>query len=83
MLSPPEIIVLRGDPEIIESWRRELAKIYSPGRMVLAVPADAPDLPAAIAEKTARGAAVAYVCRGNVCGEPIASFPDLTEVLRA
>jgi uncharacterized protein len=83
MLSPPEIIVLRGDPETIESWRRELAKIYSPGRMVLAVPADAPDLPAAIAEKTARGAAVAYVCRGNVCGEPIASFPELTEALRA
>ncbi len=30
-----------------------------------------------------RGAAVAYVCRGNVCGEPIASFSDLTEALRA
>ncbi|HUA23386.1 MAG TPA: thioredoxin domain-containing protein [Steroidobacteraceae bacterium] len=83
MLSPPEIIVLRGDPQTIDSWRRELAKVYSPARMVLAVPADAPDLPAAIAEKTARGAAVAYVCRGNVCGEPIASFPDLTEALRA
>ena len=83
MLSPPEIVVLRGDPETIEGWRRELAKVYSPSRMVLAIPTDAPDLPAAIAEKTARGAAVAYVCRGNVCGEPIASFPDLTEVLRS
>jgi uncharacterized protein len=81
LLSPPEIIVLRGDPQTIDSWRRELAKVYSPARMVLAVPADAPDLPAAIAEKTARGAAVAYVCRGNVCGEPIASFPDLIEAL--
>jgi uncharacterized protein len=81
LLSPPEIVVLRGDRQTIESWRRELAKLYSPRRMVLAVPADAPDLPAAIAEKTARGAAVAYVCRGNVCGEPIDSFPDLTEAL--
>ena len=83
MLSPPEIVVLRGDPETIERWRRELAKLYSPRRMVLAVPADTPDLPAAIAEKTPRGAAVAYVCRGNVCGEPIASFPELIEALRA
>jgi uncharacterized protein len=83
MLSPPEIVVLRGDPATIESWRRELAKLYSPRRMVLAVPADAPDLPAAIAEKTPRGPAVAYICRGNVCGEPIASFPELTEALRA
>jgi uncharacterized protein YyaL (SSP411 family) len=83
MLHPPEIVVLRGDRATIESWRRELAKLYSPRRMVLAVPADAPDLPAAIAEKTPRGAAVAYVCRGNVCGEPIASFPELAEALRA
>jgi uncharacterized protein YyaL (SSP411 family) len=83
MLSPPEIVVLRGDPATIESWRRELAKLYSPRRMVLAVPADAQGLPAAIAEKTPRGPAVAYICRGNVCGEPIASFPDLTEALRA
>ena len=51
--------------------------------MVLAVPADAMDLPPALAEKTPRGAAVAYVCRGNVCGEPIASFPELIEALRA
>ncbi|HEU5442342.1 MAG TPA: thioredoxin domain-containing protein, partial [Steroidobacteraceae bacterium] len=83
LLHPPEIIVLRGERETIEAWRRELARLYSPRRMVLAVPADAPDLPAAIAEKTPRGAAVAYVCRGNVCGEPIASFPELTEALRA
>jgi uncharacterized protein YyaL (SSP411 family) len=83
MLSPPQIVVLRGDSGTIEGWRRELAKLYSPRRMVLAVPADAPDLPAAITEKTARGAAaVAYVCRGSVCGEPIASFADLTEALR-
>jgi uncharacterized protein len=83
MLHPPEIVLLRGDPEMIGSWRRELAKLYSPRRMVLAVPAGAPDLPAAIAEKTPQGAAVAYVCRGNVCGEPIASFPELADALRA
>jgi uncharacterized protein YyaL (SSP411 family) len=83
LLHPPEIVVLRGAPEPIETWRRELARLYSPRRMVLAVPADMPGLPAAIAEKTPRGAAVAYVCRGNVCGEPIGSFADLTEALRA
>jgi hypothetical protein len=81
LLHPPEIIVLRGERETIESWRRELARLYSPRRMVLAVPADAADLPAAIAEKAPRGSAVAYVCRGNVCGEPISSFPDLTDAL--
>jgi uncharacterized protein YyaL (SSP411 family) len=83
LLHPPQIVVLRGDPATIESWRRELARLYSPRRMVLAVPADEPDLPAAIAEKAPRGPAVAYLCRGNVCGEPIGSFPELAEALRA
>ncbi len=82
LLHPPQIVVLRGVPETIETWRRELARLYAPRRMVIAVPADASDLPAAIAEKTPRGAAVAYVCHGSVCGEPIGSFAELTEALR-
>ena len=83
LLHPPEIVVLRGDRATIESWRRELARLYSPRRMVLAVTADASDLPPAIAEKAPQGAAVAYVCRGNVCGAPIGSFPELAQALRA
>jgi uncharacterized protein YyaL (SSP411 family) len=82
LLNPAEIIVLRGDPHTIDTWRRELARLYSPRRTVLAVPAGTADLPAAIAEKTPRGAAVAYVCRGKVCAEPIDSFADLTASLR-
>jgi uncharacterized protein YyaL (SSP411 family) len=84
LLHPPEIVVLRGAAEAIEPWRRELAKLYAPRRMVLAVPADAPGLPEAIAEKAPRGAAaVGYVCRGTVCSEPIDSFAGLAETLRA
>jgi hypothetical protein len=82
LLHPPEIVVLRGERTAIETWRRDLGRLYSPRRMVLAVPADATGLPAAVAEKVPRGEAVAYVCRGNVCGEPIGSFPELTEALR-
>jgi uncharacterized protein len=81
LLHPPETVVLRGERAMIETWRRELARLYSPRRMVLAVAADASGLPAAIAEKAPRGPAVAYVCRGNVCGEPIGSFPELLDAL--
>ncbi|MHB8816333.1 MAG: thioredoxin domain-containing protein, partial [Steroidobacteraceae bacterium] len=81
LLHPPETVVLRGDRATIETWRRELARLYSPRRMVLAVAADVSGLPAAIAEKAPRGPAVAYVCRGNVCGEPIGSFPELLDAL--
>ena len=83
LLHPPQIVVLRGEPEAMQLWRRDLARIYSPRRLVLAIAADASDLPPALAEKTPRGPAVAYVCRGSVCGEPIGSFAGLTEALRA
>jgi len=83
LLNPPQIIVLRGDGTLTESWRRELARLYSPRRLVLAISAETSGLPAALAQKTPRGAAVAYVCRGSVCGEPIGSFAELTQALRA
>ena len=82
LLHPPEIVILRGGARDHRAWRRELARLYAPRRMVLAVPADAPDLPPALADKPPEGEAVAYVCRGSVCGEPIGSFPELTEALR-
>ncbi|HEX5462836.1 MAG TPA: thioredoxin domain-containing protein [Steroidobacteraceae bacterium] len=83
LLNPPEIVVLRGDRGTVETWLRELARLYSPRRMVLAVPAETSGLPAALAEKTPGAPAAAYVCRGSVCSEPIGSFGDLTEALRA
>ena len=76
LLNPAEIVILRGESAQIENWQRELAKVYSPHRLVLAIPAEAGDLPAALAEKTARGTAVAYICRGSTCSPPIASLDE-------
>ena len=83
LLEPPEIVILRGEAPAIESWQRELARLYAPRRMVLAAAADAPGLPPALAAKPARGAATAYLCRGSACREPIDSFAALAEALRA
>jgi uncharacterized protein len=81
-LQPPESIILRGDPAQIESWRAELAKLYAPRRMLFAIPADVPDLPAAIADKAPRGEAIAYVCAGSTCSAPIADLGELIKRLR-
>ncbi|HEV7135813.1 MAG TPA: thioredoxin domain-containing protein [Steroidobacteraceae bacterium] len=83
LLQPPEIVVLRGERATIDAWRRELARLYSPRRMVLAIAAEVRGLPASLAAKAPAGPAVAYICRGSVCGEPIGSFPELTDALRA
>jgi uncharacterized protein YyaL (SSP411 family) len=76
---PTEALVLRGRTE---DWSRELAKLYSPRRLVLSVPADAPDLPEALADKAVQGDAVAYVCRGSTCSAPIGSLTELIRELR-
>jgi len=83
LLHPPVIVILRGEHAAIEAWRRELERVYAPRRMVIGAGAAVADLPPAIGSKRPRGPAVAYVCRGSVCGEPIESFAALAEALRA
>jgi len=83
LLQPPEIVILRGEAAAIEAWRRELARVFVPRRMVLAIAADATDLPPALADKVPRGeaGAVAYVCRGSTCSAPVESLSALLEQL--
>ncbi len=82
LIHPPQIIVIRGEATQIEEWRSQLARLYAPRRMVLAVPTGATGLPAALAEKAPCGAAVAYVCSGSVCGPPVTTLAALIVSLR-
>ncbi|MBV9316277.1 MAG: thioredoxin domain-containing protein, partial [Gammaproteobacteria bacterium] len=81
LLSPPEIVVLRGEARTIEGWSAALARRYAPQRLVLAIPAEATGLPPALADKTARAHPVAYVCRGTTCSAPLDSLDELLEQL--
>jgi uncharacterized protein YyaL (SSP411 family) len=81
-LNPPETVILRGEAATLETWRRDLARIYAPRRMVLAVPAGATDLPPPLADKPLRETAVAYVCQGSACSAPLESFSALAAHLR-
>jgi uncharacterized protein len=76
-------VILRGPAELIEAWRRSLATVYAPRRIVLAVPADCADLPPAIATKPPLPGGVAYVCRGRQCSAPLASLAELAAELAA
>jgi hypothetical protein len=83
-LEPATIIVLRGAQPIIERWRRELDRLWDPRRLIIAIPDDAADLPAALAAKAAGpgGAPRAYVCRGTTCSEPLETLEALARSLR-
>jgi uncharacterized protein YyaL (SSP411 family) len=81
MLHPPVIVILRGPAQLIDGWRRALARGYAPRRIVLAVPADCAGLPPAIAAKQSLPGGVAYVCRGSQCSAPLASLAELAAEL--
>jgi uncharacterized protein YyaL (SSP411 family) len=82
-LEPGEIAVIRGSADAVAAWSEALAVDYAPRRMVVAIPANTPGLPEALAAKAARGATVAYVCRGPQCSEPIAELPRLIRELNS
>jgi len=82
-LQPPQIVILRGERAAIEGWREQLAAVYAPHRLVLAVPADTAGLPPALADKPAHGAVTAYVCRGATCSAPLERFEALAATLAA
>ena len=82
LLSPPETVILRGERKEVRDAQKELAKIYAPHRVVLAVPSDARDLPPAIADKKPGTGLVAYVCTGSVCSAPISGLSALAVQLR-
>jgi uncharacterized protein YyaL (SSP411 family) len=82
LLTPPQIVILRGERKELGDAQRELAKVYGPHRLVLSVPANATDLPAALAEKKPGEGLVAYVCNGSVCSAPISGLSALAVQLR-
>ena len=73
-LDPPELVILRGAAPAWDDWRARLARGYAPGRLGLAVPDDADPLPQALAARSPRGGASAYLCRGNRCLPPLDDY---------
>ena len=77
-LEPPEIIVIRGDETEAREWQSQLARIYAPARMVLAIDRNASDLPGLLAERAPlENQTVAYRCIGTACDLPSRSLEDL------
>ena len=80
---PPTIVVLRGAKDEVDTWRRELDKLYDPRRMVVAVSSDARDLPPALADKRALpDETVAYLCKGHTCSAPVRTLGELVRHLK-
>ncbi len=82
-LDPPTLVILRGPAAEIGLWQRELQRVFDPRRRVIAVPAGTGALPPALADKPAGAQALAYICRGTQCGQPVGSLEQLARKLSA
>ena len=79
-LDPPVTVILRGDAETLEHWRREVERYYSPGRVCVAIPTDA-ETPPELQRFAAGGGAAAYICRGMQCTTPAYTVEELRDRL--
>jgi len=81
-LEPPEIIVVRGSATDLPDWSNQLAKVYSPSRLVMAIDRDQEKLPGLLAERTpVSGETIAYRCAGTRCELPTNSLNALASQL--
>ena len=80
-LSAPQIVIVRGAASSVNDWSRHLQAIYSPQRMIFAIP-EGQQLPPALAQKTARHTTVAYLCQGMTCSEPLTDLASIVRELK-
>jgi uncharacterized protein YyaL (SSP411 family) len=80
-LAHPEIVVIRGSDEAVREWAASVGAVYAPRRMIFAIPADATDLPGALALRQPAATTVAYFCRGTSCSAPVTQLSELAAAL--
>jgi uncharacterized protein YyaL (SSP411 family) len=80
-LTPPEIVVIRGESGEALTWARELGALYAPSRLIFAIPNDAQGLPPALADKRPGRTTTAYVCNGMTCSAPLTDLAALASRL--
>lgn len=81
-LYPTETIILRGKSDDMSEWTADLEQDYAPGRLILAIPPDAKNLPLALAGYVVAGeGVVGYVCRAGQCLKPVTTPGDLQKIL--
>ena len=81
ILEPAEIVILRGEPEEISRWARAIGAVYTPKRLIFAIPDTAVNLPAALSARAPAGQPIAYVCRGATCSLPLTSIEAIAAEL--
>ena len=70
-LDPPETLIIRADPEVLDDWQATAQRGSRPRRLVLAIPGAETGLPGTLAGMKAGPTPRAYRCRGTRCEPPV------------
>jgi hypothetical protein len=81
-IEPPRIVVLRGPPAQLRQWQTVLGQRYLPATLIIAVSADAADLPPLLAKPIRPGVVNAWVCQGVTCLPPVDQLETLLDLLK-
>ena len=77
ILTPPQIVILRGEPAEMREWQSLCTSGYAPRRLCFAIPANETQLPGTLALRAPKDGPVAYLCEGHICNAPITKLADL------
>src|SRR6185503_20193892 len=83
ILSPVSVLVLRGTPQALAGWSRQLAREFLPGTVVIAIPDGRAGLPAILDKPRRPGPVTGWLCRGPACLEPSNDLEALKQACRA
>ena len=81
-LSPPSILILRGNAQALAGWQAELARERLPDTLVLGIPDGLTGLPTPLDKPARPGPVNAWLCRGVTCLEPIGDLVHLKKALK-
>lgn len=81
-LTPPALIILRGEDRELKAWHARAQEQFAPRRSIFAIPNNAANLPAGLAARAPIGPIVAYACHGLSCEAPITDVQAFDDLLK-
>ena len=83
-LTPPRMVILRGEAATLREWQRTLAARYRPDTLVIALQGDFAGLPPALAKPAPASGSHgvnAWLCMGVTCLPPVADLGTIERLL--
>ncbi|MGZ8984509.1 MAG: thioredoxin domain-containing protein [Methylotenera sp.] len=75
-LTPPTLVILRGDSEKLQDWRLELSQYYYPHHLFFYLDEGVTALPKTLQRNFSKDVN-AWICKGVVCTQSIDNLPSL------